>query len=110
MITGDVDIVVSTDEYPSCSRCKSKVKPVNATISECIKCASLLKTARCTVASTTKIIVGGNKDRVITLFDNIIGTLVDLEEEGSLGVKLLDLPPHQFSVGDNNTVYAVKKL
>ena len=62
------------------------------------------------MSSTAKITVDSDPERVITLFDNIIYTLIDQAKDGNIGALLLDVPPHQYNVGDNNIVYAVKKL
>ena len=43
------------------------------------------------------------------LFNNTIYTVVGQVEDGNLGIQLLDVSPHQYTVGDN-IVYAINKL
>ena len=106
IIEGEID-TVNVDEYQSCKRCKSKVTSVNNTIVECKKCNLMMKASKCDQSCTAKITVSGDEERVLTLFSNMVS---DEIEGPSISLRLLAAPEHSFSVGDNNIVYAVKKL
>ncbi len=47
VVEGEIDGVVSCDEYLSCMSCTSKVKSVSEVISECTKCGVLMKSDKC---------------------------------------------------------------
>lgn len=79
--------------------------PYQSVLSTC-----LFKTTRCPIiSSTAKITVDSDQEHIVTLFNNIIYTVVGQVEDSNLGIQLLDVSPHQYIVGDN-IVYAVNKL
>ena len=70
----------------------------------------MMKASKCDQSCTAKITVSGNEERVLTLFSNMVSKIVDEIEGPSISLRLLAAPVHSFSVGDNNIVYAVKRL
>ena len=47
VVVGDIDAVLSAEEYLGCLCCNGKVKNVNGVVGECPKCGSLVKTKKC---------------------------------------------------------------
>lgn len=109
-IEGEIDVIVSVDEYTSCRTCKAKVTPANEIIGECTKCGSVMKLAKCTNAATAKVVLEGDQDRVVTIFTTIIDDLIKEVNGDTVAMKLLSAPPHSFSIDKKDIVYAVKKL
>ena len=77
IIIGEIDVVVSVDEYHSCTRCRAKVSEINDVVAQCNKCGAMMKTIKCPLALTAKVIIDGNNKRVITMFSNIISVITD---------------------------------
>ena len=46
-VVGEIDSVLSCEEYSSCWMCKGKVKVVNAVVGECGKCHGMVKLSKC---------------------------------------------------------------
>ena len=44
------------------------------------------------------------------MFHNIVSTLIEDVEGDTIARKLLLVPKHAYSVGENNIIYSVKKL
>ena len=69
-----------------------------------------MKIARCPTGCTAKVILEGESQQV-TMFSNIIDTLIDGIQGPNIARKLLDVPAHEYFIGpQNNIVYAVKKV
>ena len=59
---------------------------------------------------TAKVILEGESQQV-TMFSNIIDTLIDGIQGPKIAQKLLDVPAHEYFIGlQNHIVYAVKKV
>lgn len=110
VLSGEIDVVVSVDEYFVGKTCKPEVVSINDDIAECPKCASVMKTAKCNTASTVKVILDCDGDRAVTMFSNIINELIKDTKGATVAVKLLSVPKHTFSVANKNVVVSVRKM
>ncbi len=97
VVEGEIDGVMSCNEYPSCISCKSKVKKENDVIGECSKCGLVMKLSKCPNASMVKVLIGG-QDRVVTMFEGVISKVVDGVSGKNLTMKLLGAPALKFFV------------
>ena len=106
VINGEIDVVVNVEKYNSCAVCKSKVKFINDIV-ECTKCTSTMKATKSVPASTAKVIIDGDGNRVLTMFQNI-STLTEDVQGDTIVHKLLMVPKHAYSISENNIIYSVK--
>ena len=69
--TGEIDGVLSYEEYPSCISCKAKIKPMSEFIGECTKRGMVVKMAKCKNLSMAKVVVSGEDAEhcVVTMFN-----------------------------------------
>ena len=112
ILTGEIDVVITLEDYPCCKTCKSKVKHIiiDTLISQCTKCDAMMKTKKCETATTAKVILDCDENRTVTMFTNVITKLITGINGHSTATKLLNVPPHNFTVAANNIVYNVTKL
>ena len=69
-VVGEIDTVLSLEQYYSCKSCKSKLQQ-DGVFAKCPKCSSLAKISNCTMVSTARVIIGdidGN-DHIVSLFE-----------------------------------------
>ena len=109
VFVGDIDGVLSAEEYLGCISCNAKVNIVSETVSESTKCGSVSKTNKCMKKMMAKVIISGEdgKKNVVTMF-NIVSKVIDSISGDGLSVKLLMANIHKFS-NDADVVFSVQK-
>ena len=70
----------------------------------------MMKTKKCETATTAKVILDCDENRTVTMFTNVVTKLITGINGHSTATKLLNVPPHNFTVAANNIVYNVTKL
>ena len=108
-IEGEIDVIISVDEYRCCCTCKAKVTPVNDIVSECSKCSSAMKLVKCDNAATAKVVLEGDQVRVVTMFTPIIDDLINTIDGDTVAMKLLSAPPYYFNVDKKTLSTLLKK-
>ena len=66
-----------------------------------------MKATKSVPACTAKVIIDGDGNRVLTMFQNIISTLTEDVQGDTIA---LMVPKHAYSISENNIIYSVKKL
>ena len=47
VMVGEIDCVLSCEEYMTCKSCKAEMKKVNEVVCKCSKCGMLMKIVKC---------------------------------------------------------------
>ena len=91
VVEGEIDGVLTFDEYFSCMSCKAKVANVNGGVGECSRCGMLMKVGKCKKQGTVKVMVGRkDKNYVLTLFHDMMSKV----DGDCMEMKLLSAPAH----------------
>ncbi len=110
ILEGEIDLVVSIDQYPSCLLCKTKLIEVTEMIAKCKKCGSTMKLSKCSHQTCARVILDSRPGAEIILFSDIIDKLTNETSSSDLAIKLLSIPKHAFSINKNNVVFAIKQV
>ena len=112
IVIGDIDSVISEEDYVSCKTCKSKLQQIDEIVGQCPKCDTLTKISKCPKVCTAKVIVGDKdgKDHILTIFDPLLSTIVDGISGTSLGMKLLNVPTYKFFFDTRGIIFAANKI
>ena len=112
VVEGEIDAVLSCEGYESCMGCKSKVIIRDGVIGECSKCGMMQKIKKCRKLMTAKVIVStvDGKSHVLTMFDEVVTSLIDGVSGESLDLKLLAVPVKRFHVDRKDVVYSVSNV
>ena len=111
VVVGEIDAVLSAEEYLGCLCCNGKMKNVNEVVGECPKCGSLVKTMKCMKKMMAKVVISGDdgEEHTVTMFNEIIVTLIDGVAGDGPVMKLLMAERHQFTIDGHNVVLLVKE-
>ena len=110
-VVGEIDTVLSLEQYYRCKSCRSKLQQ-DGVFAMCPKCNSLAKTAKCTMVSTTRVIIGdvhGN-DHTVTIFEPILTEITKSMCGRTLSENLLSCPKMKFTVDSRKVAVSVTKL
>ena len=96
VVVGEIDGVLSIEEYPSCIVCNAKVKVVNEVVGECTKCGIVVKTKKCKKMVMAKVVVSGEDGRsnVLTMFNEMVLKMIKGVDGKDLAMKLLMAVPY----------------
>ena len=106
IVEGEVEGIVSTDEYPAYLMYKAKLQVTKPGIGQCTRCHTILKLTKVPYVLTAKIIIGKNPDgkpRILTLFQDTIVAATD-GIDGEVGSKLIATPPLKYTVDSKDVV------
>ena len=110
VVVGEIDGVLSAEEYPSCIGCNAKVKVVNVVVGECMKCGMVLK-MKCKKMVMAKVVVSGEdgKSNVLTMFNETVLKMIEGVDGKDLAMKLLMAEPHKFNIDARDVVFSILK-
>ena len=111
----EIDTVEHCEEYLSCKLCRAKMtKCTTGILAVCSKstCAAKTKVSKCNRSSIAKVVIKDNEgfEYKVTVFDNVLSTIIEGINGDSLDEKLLFAPPMKFSFDSRNVVVSVTKL
>ena len=110
-VVGEIDTVLSSEQYYSCKSCKSKLQQ-DGVFAKCPKCSSLAKISNCTMVSTARVIIGdidGN-DHIVSLFEPILTDITKSSSGRTLSEKQLSCPKMKFTIHRRKVAVSVTKL
>ena len=113
-VHGEIDTVENCEEYLSCKLCRAKMtKCTSGILAVCSKstCGAKTKVSKCNRSSIAKVVIKDNKgfEYKVTIFDNVLSTIIEGINGDSLDEKLLLAPTMKFSF-DSRKVVSVTKL
>ena len=75
-------------------------------------CGAKTKVLKCNRSSMAKVVIKDNEgfEYKVTIFDNVLSTIIEGINEDSLDEKLLFAPPMKYSFDSRNVVVSVTKL
>ena len=116
-VEGEIDAVLSCDNYTACLACNSKIVSENVKLGRCSKCGIMLKVAKCNNQYTARVIVSGESDgksHTLTMFNEVLRTIAgyieDYDASTTMSEKLLLAPLLHFNVSNKGIVYSVKLI
>ena len=114
---GEIDAVLSCDNYTVCFACNSKIVSENGNLGRCSKCGNMLKVAKCNNQCTARVIVSGESDgksHAMTMFNDVLRTIAGYIEDDdastTMSDKLLLAPLLHFNINNKGIIYSVRKL
>ena len=113
IVEGDIVGVRNSDDYIGCFACNAKVKTDDDNVlGECTKCGMLVKVSKCKRLMVARVTVSGKdgKMHALTMFNDVIGSIVAGIEGGSIERKLLLAPTLRLSIDKSDVIYSAQKL